>query len=156
MDDQQPANVLWTDDALFTLSGSVNTRNCVIWLETNPHATFARPLHDVKVTVWGGFTVNFVIGPFFVEEPSAREPQTCTVTAAQYQTMLTTHVIPMLQQRNVINTTVFMQDGAPPHIGNQIKRVLQEHVQGSIISCHFPPRSPDQRMPLVTSVDFWL
>ncbi|RXM99969.1 hypothetical protein EOD39_10479 [Acipenser ruthenus] len=143
------------DEAHFTLSGSVNMRTCVIWSETNPHATFARPQHDVKVTVWCGFMANFDIGTLFFEEPSASGPETCTVIVARYNTMLTPHVIPMLQQRNVINTTVFMQDEAPLHIGNQGKLVLQEHFQDRIISRHFPCECPS-RSPDLTPANFWL
>ncbi|GIY02606.1 hypothetical protein CDAR_462751 [Caerostris darwini] len=30
--------VLWTDEAHFTLSGAINTHNCLVWITENPHA----------------------------------------------------------------------------------------------------------------------
>ena len=57
-------------------------------------------------------------------------------------------VIPALQERNCVETTVFMQDGAPPPIGRQVQRLLRETVTDErIISRNFtnpwPARSPD-------------
>ncbi|GBO29078.1 hypothetical protein AVEN_135027-1 [Araneus ventricosus] len=49
-----------------------------------------------------------------------------------------------------------MQDSAPPHIANPVKRLLSVHFEyDRIISSHFathwPPRSPDLK-----PCDFWL
>ena len=35
-------------------------------------------------------------------------------------------VIPALQERNCVETSVFMEDGVPPHIGRQVQRLLHE------------------------------
>ena len=59
--------ILWSDEAHFTLKGQVNMRNCVIWASENPHAFSETPLHDQKITVWCGFTSNFIIGPYFYQ-----------------------------------------------------------------------------------------
>ncbi|GIY84364.1 transposable element tc3 transposase [Caerostris extrusa] len=59
--------VIWTDEAHFTLSGAVNTHNCRVWTTENPHAFVEVPLQQPKVTVWCGFTADFIIGPFFEE-----------------------------------------------------------------------------------------
>ncbi|GFU82361.1 DUF4817 domain-containing protein [Trichonephila clavipes] len=63
-DDDWLSNLLWTDEAHFTLQGSVNTHNCRIWANENPRTVVETPLHDEKVTVWVGFTTSTVIGPF--------------------------------------------------------------------------------------------
>lgn len=70
--------------------------------------------------------------------------------------MLENFVIPQLQQRNCIDSTIFMQDGAPPHIGRRVKDVLRQHfTDARVISRAFPmnwpPRSPD-----LNPCDFWL
>ncbi|GFW75245.1 transposable element tc3 transposase [Trichonephila clavipes] len=57
--------VLWTDEAHFTLSEAVNTHNCRVWTTENPHAFDEVPLQQPKVTVWCGFTADFIISPFF-------------------------------------------------------------------------------------------
>ena len=65
-------------------------------------------------------------------------------------------VIPALQEHNCVEITVFMQDGAPPHIGRQVQRLLREtFTDERIISRSFsdpwPARSPD-----LNPCDFWL
>ncbi|GFT87652.1 uncharacterized protein TNCV_772261 [Trichonephila clavipes] len=57
-DNDWPLRILWTDEAHFTLNGSINTKNCVHWGETNPHAVAPVPLFDAKVTVWCGITAT--------------------------------------------------------------------------------------------------
>ncbi|GFX64673.1 integrase catalytic domain-containing protein [Trichonephila clavipes] len=79
-DDDWLSNLLWTDEAHFTLRGSVNTHNCRIWATENPRTVVETPLHDEKVTVWVGFTTSTVIGPFFFEEMRDSGFVTATVT----------------------------------------------------------------------------
>ncbi|GFX94496.1 DUF4817 domain-containing protein [Trichonephila clavipes] len=45
-DDDWLSNLLWTDEAHFTLRGSVNTHNCRIWATENPRTVVETPLHD--------------------------------------------------------------------------------------------------------------
>ncbi|GFS86363.1 uncharacterized protein TNCV_1681191 [Trichonephila clavipes] len=45
-DDDWLSNLLWTDEAHFTLRGSVNTHNCRIWAAENPRTVVETPLHD--------------------------------------------------------------------------------------------------------------
>ncbi|GFS73895.1 uncharacterized protein TNCV_108091 [Trichonephila clavipes] len=58
-------NILWTDEAPFSLHGDVNNHNCRIWATSNPREYTQKPLHSPKVTAWCGFTGSFIIGPFF-------------------------------------------------------------------------------------------
>ncbi|GFV01308.1 DUF4817 domain-containing protein [Trichonephila clavipes] len=60
-------NILWTDEAHFSLHGDVNNHNCRIWATSNPREYTQKPLHSPKVTAWCGFTGSFIIGPFFFE-----------------------------------------------------------------------------------------
>ena len=50
-DNDWTLRMLWTDKAHFNLNGNVNTKNCVHWEDTNPHAVAPVPLFDAKVTV---------------------------------------------------------------------------------------------------------
>jgi hypothetical protein len=156
VDNDWPWNVLWTDEAHFHLQGYVNTQNCRIWATENPHANHPVPLHSAKVTVWCGFTASFILGPYFFEERGPAGPVTCTVNGRRYESLLRTDVIPALRQRGCVGGTVFMQDGAPPHIALPVKRLLTEHFGDTrVISRNFPtawpPRSPD-----LNPCDFWL
>ncbi|GFS48265.1 uncharacterized protein TNCV_2296521 [Trichonephila clavipes] len=60
-----PWKILWSDEAHFHLSGTVNTHNCLILDTENPRTFQENPLHSPKVTVWCGFTATFILGPSF-------------------------------------------------------------------------------------------
>ncbi|GBL92398.1 hypothetical protein AVEN_174692-1 [Araneus ventricosus] len=84
---------------IFISTERVNTHNCRIWAMENPRTFHPIPLHSPKVTVWGGFTSQFILGPYFFEENDDNGPVTCSVTAAKYCDMLNSFVLPQLQQR---------------------------------------------------------
>ncbi|GBL81419.1 hypothetical protein AVEN_143703-1 [Araneus ventricosus] len=149
-------NILWTDEAHFHLRGSVNTQNCRIRERENPSQMQPLPLHSQKVTVWYGFTAAFIVGPFFFEEIGPSGPVTCAVNGTRYETLLCNQLIPALQQRGCVDSSIFMQDGAPRHNATPVKHLLNLHFGNDrIISRHFPtawpPRSPD-----LNPCDFWL
>ncbi|GBN46204.1 hypothetical protein AVEN_248012-1 [Araneus ventricosus] len=113
-------------------------------------------LHSQKVTVWYGFTAAFIVGPFFFEEIGPPGPVTCIVNGTRYESHLRNQLIPALQQRRCVVSTISMQDGAPPHIATPVKKLLNLHFGNDrIISRNFPtgwpPRSPNQK-----PCDFWL
>ncbi|GBO22048.1 hypothetical protein AVEN_157002-1 [Araneus ventricosus] len=61
-----------------------------------------------------------------------------------------------LTERDCLDTSVFMQDGAPPHIARAVHGLLLDHFgDDRVISRIFPiawsPRSPD-----LNPCDFWL
>lgn len=157
LNDEWIRNVLFTNEAHFYLNGFVNNKNCVIWDDTNPHAILPQPLHSPKLTVWCGFTANFIIGPYFFQQEviGRADPVTVTVTGNRYREMLMNMVIPQLQQRGVIDTIIYLQDGAPPHIQNGVRQLLQQHFGNRIISRHFPVVWP-ARSPDLNPLDFWL
>lgn len=156
VDDSWPWNILWSDEAHFYLNGDVNNQNCRIWAMEYPRAFHTIPLHSPKVTVWCGFTSQFILGPFFFEENQANGPVTCSVTALRYRDMLNNFVLPQLQQRQCLTTITFMQDGAPPHNGLCVQRFLRQHfTDDRVISRSFPTSWP-ARSPDLTPCDFWL
>ncbi|GFW34173.1 DUF4817 domain-containing protein [Trichonephila clavipes] len=146
-------NILWTDEAPFSLHGDVNNHNCRIWSTSNPQ----KPLHSPKVTAWCGFTGSFIIGPFFFEtQCPVNKWITETVNAQRYLTLLRETVVPCLIQRGQISNVTFMQDGATSHTANPVKAFLiQTFGEDRIVSRHcrypWPPRSLD-----LTPADFWL
>ncbi|GBM62922.1 hypothetical protein AVEN_22330-1 [Araneus ventricosus] len=134
-------NILWTDGAHFHLQGVVNTQNCRIWAKENLLQMQPFPLHSQKATVWCGFAAAFIVGPFFFENPSG--PVTCTVNGTRYESLLRNQLIPALQQRGCVDSTIFMQVGAPPHIATPVKQLLNLHFGNDrIISRHFPTAWP--------------
>ncbi|GBN15679.1 hypothetical protein AVEN_170955-1 [Araneus ventricosus] len=106
--------------------------------------------------MWCGFTSSFIVRPLFFDEIGPAGFLNCTVNGVGYEYLLRNHVIPALQQCARVSSIIFMQDGAPPHIANPVKRLLSMHFGNyRIISRHFPtnwpPRSPD-----LNPCDFWL
>ncbi|GFX51747.1 DUF4817 domain-containing protein [Trichonephila clavipes] len=88
-------NILWTDEAHFSLHGDVNNHNCRIWATSNPREYTQKPLHSPKVTAWCGFTGSFIIGPYFFETQCAVNGWiTETVNAQRYLTLLRETVVP--------------------------------------------------------------
>ena len=117
-----------------------------------------KPLNDPKVTIWCGFTSDFIMEPFFFEEEQNDQLKTTTINGKRYQEMLEDVVVPGLKQRlseEEFDRLIFQQDGAPPHIYRPVKNFLQQTFGERIISRHFPeiwpPRSPD-----LSPLDFWL
>ncbi|GFX12231.1 DUF4817 domain-containing protein [Trichonephila clavipes] len=149
-------NILWTDEAHFSLHGDVNNHNCPIWATSNPREYTQKPLHSLKGTAWCGFTGSFIIGPFLFETQCAVNGWiTETVNAQRYLTLLRETVVPCLIQRGQIANVTFMQDGATSHTANPVKAFLiQTCGEDRIVSrrCRYPwpPRSPD-----LTPTDFW-
>ncbi|GBN56519.1 hypothetical protein AVEN_270774-1 [Araneus ventricosus] len=85
------------------------------------------PLHSQTVTVWCGFTAAFIVGPFFLEEIGPSGPVTCTVNGSRYESLLRNQLFPALQQRGCVDSTFFMQDGAPLHIATPVKQLIGEN-----------------------------
>ncbi|GFU32491.1 uncharacterized protein TNCV_4890101 [Trichonephila clavipes] len=143
-----PWKILWSDEAHFHLSGTVNTHNCRIWDTENSRIFQEIPLHSPKVTVWCGLTATFILGPFFFEKTIRNGPVTCTVTARRNKNMLENFVAPQMLQHQCLDSITFMQDGAPPHNGLCVQQFLRQHfTKDRVISRAFPtawpPRSPD-------------
>lgn len=140
------SQVLWTDEAYFTLDGCVNTHNCVIWAFENPHRTLSKSLHSPKLCVWFGFTSSFKLQPFFFRD---------TVNSENYLELLQSQVVPALRRKRVLSTTIFQQDGAPPHYATIVRDFLkskfsEERIIARGVGQPWPPRSPD-----LTPLDYW-
>jgi hypothetical protein len=104
-DPQLEQSVVWTDEAKFHLSGSVNRHNCVYWRTSNPNVEVEYTDKSPSVMVWGGVTYQGAIGPFFFEDGANGE---------NYLELIRDTVYPLLQQRNHFDQ-LWQQDGAPPH-----------------------------------------
>ena len=57
--------IVWSDEATFKLSGSVNRHNCVYYAQENPHLTVDKQLNQPGVMVWASISCKGVIGPVF-------------------------------------------------------------------------------------------
>ena len=150
-------NIMWMDEANFSLHADMNTQNSSIWTTSNPCEYHSQPLHLPHVNVSCGFIASFILGSFFFWRTlSCIFRKTCTVTAEQYLMLLRDHVVSWLQERYALFVVTFMQDGAPPHIAHDIKTfLLESFTEDWVISpdCKFqwPTRLPD-----LNPAYFWL
>lgn len=140
-------DIMWSDEAYFSLDGTVNRHNCVIWAYQNPHATVTESLHPEKVCVWMGFSAKHKLQPFFFNT---------TVDQFNYTDLLEHHLLPQLKQKKIFNSVIFQHDGAPPHFSHRARQFLSSHfpeerVIGRGFGYHWPPRSPD-----LSPLDYYL
>ena len=133
----------------------LDMQKCRIRGSTKPLVVYQWSLNSAFMTMWCGFTSTFILGLFLFERIIPRGPVWCTVTAASYKRILMQRVIPALQERNCVETTVFMQDGALPHIGRQVRLLHENFTDERIISRSFPNHWP-ARSPHLNPCDFWL
>ncbi|GBL90752.1 hypothetical protein AVEN_215499-1 [Araneus ventricosus] len=140
----------------FPSQSSVNTQNCTIWARENPFQMQPLPLHSRKITMWSGFTTAFIVGAFFFEEIRPAGPVTCAINGTRYESFLRNQFIPALQQRGRVDSTIFMEYGAPPHIATPLKQLLNLNFGNDrIISRHFPTAC-QPLLPDLNPCDFWL
>ena len=80
---------------------------------------------------------TFILRPYFFEEVTEGDLQMLTVTSSRYLDMLALYAIPELQRQTALSEVVWMQDGAPPHVGSSVKRLLSQHHLLLIVICCF-------------------
>ena len=141
-----PNKIVWSDEALFKLNGSVNRHNCTYWASENPHDVSKHHTNLPGVTVWCGLSAFGVIGPYFFDN---------AVNGPVYLKLLQETVMPLIRRLFRYNDFYFQQDGAPPHFHADVRTYLDDNVTNRWLgrrgSTEFPPRSPD-----LTPLDFFL
>lgn len=141
--------VLFSDEATFQSTGSLNRHNSHYWSRVNPHWTqHIDHQHRWSVNVWCGVVDGQVVGPYFFNG---------TVTGQNYLEFLTNQLPVLIENVNLVTRQRmwFQQDGAPPHFA----RVVRDHLNTAFESrwigrggyIQWPPRSPD-----LTPLDFYL
>ena len=73
------AKVIWSDEAVFKLNGTINRHNCIFYDASNPHVVYERAVNLPGVCVWAGVWSGGIIGPYFFPG---------TVTGESYLAML--------------------------------------------------------------------
>lgn len=144
-----PAEVLYTDEALFTREGCSNIHNSHVWAHVNPRSTRPRA-HQQRfgVNVWAGILGDRLIGPYILP---------FRLNGRTYRYFLE-HVLPELLEDvslNVRQRMYFQHDGAPAHfsiaVRNHLRATFGNRWIGRGGPVAWPPRSPD-----LTCLDFFL
>lgn len=143
------ANILWTDESLFTRVGLYNVHNEHYWSLINPHL-IREDHHQVRfsLNVWAGIVNDRLIGPVFIEGH---------LTGSSYLEMLRTVISELLEEvpLSMIHDMYYQHDGCPAHYANAVRAYLNNEFGDRWIGrggpVAWPPRSPD-----LTPLDFFL
>ena len=70
-DPQRLNNLVFSDEAHFSMDRTVNRHNFRYWSNTNPHWICELPLHSPRTTAWAAIGISTgIIDPFFFDENS--------------------------------------------------------------------------------------
>ncbi|CAL1265549.1 unnamed protein product [Larinioides sclopetarius] len=97
----------------------MNSRNCHIWSASPSNVLHQQPLYPDYVVAWSGFKADFILSPFFFETLTPQGPRRCSFTSEVYSEHLLQQIIHALKERQSLQITVLIQDGATPRIGRQ-------------------------------------
>lgn len=142
-------NILFSDEATFTLNGEVNRHNSRYWSDSNPAWMLENHTqYPQKVNVWAGIFNDTLVGPFFIDG---------NLTAALYEQLLRDQIIPRIREiaGDDYDVTWFQQDGAAAHFGRHVRAFLDVQFPRRWIGrrgeIEWPARSPD-----LTPLDYFL
>ena len=139
-------NVLFSDEASFSLNGLVNRQNTRFWGNEPPTDIVERSGFSQKLILWCGFSQTVRLPLVILES---------TKDSDVYIDMMKKLVIPELNKAKVSSRIIFQQDGARAHTSKKSLDFLQEVFPAGVISDKlengWPPCSPD-----LSPVDFWL
>ncbi|KAL0819430.1 hypothetical protein ABMA28_007535 [Loxostege sticticalis] len=143
------ANILFTDESLFTRIGIFNSHNEHYWSYVNPKLSKRHSYqHRFSLNVWAGVFNDTIIGPYFIEGRLNGESYLRIL-----QEMLPTIMdeVPLAY----LHSLYFQHDGAPPHYHSAVRAYLNGEFGARWIGrggpVPWPARSPD-----LTPVDFYL
>ena len=139
--------VLWTDESYFSLTGHVYKSNCTIWGTEKPRPSISIDVHAPKICVWFGFSACYRLTPFFFP---------ATVTGQNYADMLDNHVFPEMRRKRKMSSTIWQQDGAPPHFSLIARASISAAFPNDrIISRGYPQKWP-AHSPDLSPLDYYL
>ena len=144
------SEILWSDESIFTRDGINNFHNNHVWSLENPHAVRVRNFqHRLSINIWCGIFEGRLL-PLLVLPHRLNANSYLEILENQVEDMLD-NTIPL----NLRNRMWFQHDGAPPHVGRNVVRWLNNKFNQRWIGrngpIHWPARSPD-----LNPLDFYL
>lgn len=138
-------HILFSDEAVFHVNGSVNKHNLYYRSNENQHLKVEKLQNRESVTVWCMVSSTAVVD---------YDINFTTMNSERYCTVLREKVIPFVKQRRHSNKH-YQQDGAPPHYSCAAREILNNEIPDRWIgrrgAIEWPARSPD-----LTVCDFFL
>ncbi|PRD19029.1 UNVERIFIED_CONTAM: hypothetical protein NCL1_58654 [Trichonephila clavipes] len=136
-----PADVLFTEEATFLLSGMFNMHNSHLQAHVKPHGTITHAYQErFPINVWTGIVHNNLVGPYIL--PSRLTDRTYHIFLHEVLPELLVDIPP-----SVCSRMWFQHDGAPAHfsrnVRNHLDTVYGQHWIGRGAPVPWPPRSPE-------------
>ena len=129
--------LFFTDECAFYAEGSGRLQ-ISFWSKENPFFWEQIRQHPPTVMAWVAMSARHIIGPFFL---------TGGITGEKYRQMLQEEFIPAIEERGIVNSAHFQQDGAPAHTAHETRNFLNnmfpDRWVGKFGPVSWPPRSPD-------------
>lgn len=123
-------NIWFSDESYFYLYPEAS-RNKFVWSKTKPVNNFVeKPSHSAKVLVWMAVSSHGVFWRLIEGN----------VNTESYVKLLKNDFFPYLKERNLINSCIFMQDGAPAHTSKEAFELIHEHFKDRVISTRYPDK----------------
>lgn len=130
--------LFFSDECAVYAEGRGSNIRLSFWSKENPHFYEQVRQHPPSVMVWAAMSAKHLIGPFFLDG---------SVTSEQYIRMLQTQFIPALEEKGILLSSHFQQDGAPAHTAlatrNYLMQTFQDRWVGKFGPTPWPARSPD-------------
>ena len=120
--------------------------NCGIWADEQPNALQEWERDSPKVNVWTGITKSKVYGPYMFTEPSVND--------ITYLDLVQQFLESQLVQDGILDSVVYLQDGAPSHFALIVQNYLNDIFPGRWIG-HASLRLWALRSPDLTPMDFF-
>ena len=133
-------------------NGWMNRQNIRFWGRKKSHDMVEYSAFTPKVNIWIRISSSFLIGPYFFDHNGKSE----TINSERYFDMLVHYVIPKLKSSSRFNRIIFQQDGAAPHIGRQVKALLDIRFSFKIVIFRGFPNEWPAQSPDLTLLDFGL
>ena len=110
------SKIVFSDECIFRLNGSVNTQNVRIWGTKRPVEERQTLSHSPSIIVRCEISKGKVIGPYFFQDQN--------VNGENYRNMLIQYAFPRLA--SIRADYNFHQDGAPAHYSSRVKAYLDK------------------------------
>ena len=113
-------SIIWSDECLMKLDGTIITNNVVQWASENPHISYQKSTNRSGVMVFAAISVVGVVAIGFFDEMTANinRSKKNSVNKESYTEMLREKLLPGILNfypDTEFQHIYFMQDGAPSH-----------------------------------------
>lgn len=116
---------IWLSDKdHYWLNGYVNKQNMRNWGSENPHIPEIKPIHPNPTSAWFAISAWGIIDPYFIHE---------NVNAKNYRALLEERIFPRIAEMDGVSGYWFMQDGAWPHITQDVFGSIQARFKHRVI-----------------------